>query len=274
MGSDDDFAHGFVDACYDGQLAKVQEAIASGRLNAEVADEGLSLATDQSHSEIVAALLDAGTKLSPSAVDYLPVEHGHQGVNIVRQFLDHGLDPNSRYKKGWPILGFFPDLACARELLSRGADPNLRNDNGEPILGMVISSAAVADASLLELFLGFGARLPSSLLFYSVAPRVPQGGFMTRCLLSKGLDPNVTNEQWGTPLHYAAYAQRPNIVTLLLEAGADITVRSAGRKTLGQTPAEIAERVGHQGIRDTLLSLLRVENVSGSTSTNRREDGK
>jgi hypothetical protein len=106
MESDDDFARGFVDACYDGQLAKVQEAIASGRLNAEVADEGLSLATDQSHSEIVAALLDAGTKLSPSAVDYLPGEHGHQDVNIVRQFLDHGLDPNSRYKKGWPILGY------------------------------------------------------------------------------------------------------------------------------------------------------------------------
>ncbi|KAL2801818.1 ankyrin repeat-containing domain protein [Aspergillus granulosus] len=249
MESDDDFARGFVDACYDGQLAKVQEAIASGRLNAEVADEGLSLATDQSHSEIVAALLDAGTKLSPSAVDYLPGEHGHQDVNIVRQFLDHGLDPNSRYKKGWPILGFFPDLACARELLSRGADPNL---------------AAVADASSVELFLDFGARLPSSLLFYSVAPRVPQGEFMTRYLLSKGLDPNVTNEQWGTPLHYAAYAQRPNIVKLLLEAGADITVRSTGRKTLGQTPAEIAERVGHQGFHLLALKIEHVYHAGGA----------
>jgi hypothetical protein len=106
MESDNDSARGFCDACYDGELSKVQKAIASGRLTAEVADEGLSLATDQSHFEIVAALLDAGTKLSPSSVGFLPGEHGHQDVNIVRQFLDHGLDPNSRYKKGWPILGY------------------------------------------------------------------------------------------------------------------------------------------------------------------------
>ncbi|KAL3492447.1 ankyrin repeat-containing domain protein [Aspergillus germanicus] len=266
MESDDDFARGFCDACYDGELSKVQKAIASGRLTAEVADEGLSLATDQSHFEIVAVLLDAGTKLSLSAVGFLPGEHGHQDVNIVRQFLDHGLDPNSRYKKGWPILGFFPDLACARELLSRGADPNLCNDNGEPILCMVISSAEVADASLVELFLEYGVRLSSSLLFYSVAPRVPQGEFMTRYLLSKGLDPNVTNEQWGTPLHCAVRAEKPNIVKLLLDAGADVSVRSAGRKTLGNTPVEIAERVGHQDTRDILLSLLR------GTSTNSQGD--
>jgi hypothetical protein len=107
MESDDNFVRDFCDACYDGYLSKVQKAIASGRLTPpEIAEEGLSLATDQSHFEIVAALFDGGIKLSPSAVGFLPGEHGHQDVNIVRQFLDHGLDPNSRYKKGWPILGY------------------------------------------------------------------------------------------------------------------------------------------------------------------------
>ncbi|KAL2802191.1 hypothetical protein BJX63DRAFT_426239 [Aspergillus granulosus] len=212
MQLDDDFVRDFCDACYDGQLSKVQEAINSGRLTAEVADDGLGLATDQSDVEIVAALFDAGTKLSTSAVAFLPGEHGHQDVNIVRQFLDHGLDPNSRYKKGRPILGVFPDLACARELLSRGADPNLCNDNGEPILE-------------------YGAQLPSSLLFYSVAPRVPQGEFMT-------------SEEWGMPLHCAVRAEKPDIVKVLLDAGADPTVRLRGRKTRGYTPAEVAERMG------------------------------
>jgi hypothetical protein len=178
MESDDNFVRDFCDACYDGYLSKVQKAITSGRLTPEIADEGLSLATDQSHFEIVAALFDAGIKLSPSAVGPLPREHGLQDISIVRQFLDHRLGPNSGYKKGWPILGyvvyqtpaplklgpkewrvsqarnrFFPDLACARELLSRGANPNLCNDNGEPILSMVILSARVADASLIKLFL-------------------------------------------------------------------------------------------------------------------------
>jgi hypothetical protein len=102
MESDDNFVRDFCDACYDGYLSKVQKAITSGRLTPEIADEGLSLATDQSHFEIVAALFNAGIKISPSAVGFLPGEHGLQDVNIVRQFLDHGLDPNSRYKKGWP----------------------------------------------------------------------------------------------------------------------------------------------------------------------------
>jgi hypothetical protein len=35
----------FLDACNDGELAKAQEAIASGRLTVEDLDEGLALAT-------------------------------------------------------------------------------------------------------------------------------------------------------------------------------------------------------------------------------------
>jgi ankyrin repeat protein len=66
----------------------------------------------------------------------------------------------------------------------------------------------------------------------------------------------------GHSLHCAVRAQKPNVVKLLLGAGADPTVRSAGKKTLGQTPAEIAERVGHQGTREALLGLLRVEGRS------------
>ncbi|KAL3465578.1 ankyrin repeat-containing domain protein [Aspergillus heterothallicus] len=268
MQSDDDFVRDFHHACMNGELSKVEEAIASGRLTAKSADMGLGLATHRSHPEIVAALFDAGAKLSPFVKGFLPGEHLHQDAGIVRQFLDHGLDPNSRYKKGWPILGFFKDLACARELLSRGADPNLCNDSGEPILGMVIKSVKEEDASLIELYLEYGARLSSDLLFYAAAPRVPQGEFMTNYLLSKGLDPNVTSEEWGTPLHCAARAARPAIVKLLLDAGADATVLSTGRKTIGRTPAEVAERVRNQGTRETLLGLLRVDHRLPRASRN------
>jgi hypothetical protein len=127
---------------------------------------------------------------------------------------------------------------------------------------MVISSAEVADASLIELFLEYGAHLSPSLLFYSVAPRVPHGEFMAAYLLSKGLDLNVTSDEWGTPLHFAVRAEKPNMVQLLLDAGAHATVRSTGRKILEETPAEIAGRVSHQGTRETLLGLLRVEGHS------------
>jgi hypothetical protein len=133
---------------------------------------------------------------------------------------------------------------------------------------MVIKSVKEKDASLIELYLEYGARLSSDLLFYAAAPRVPQGEFMTNYLLSKGLDPNVTSEEWGTPLHCAARAARPAIVKLLLDAGADATVPSTGRKTIRRTPAEVAERVRHQGTRETLLGLLRVDHYLPRASRN------
>jgi hypothetical protein len=59
---------------------------------------------------------------------------------------------------------------------------------------MVINSAREEGASLIKLYSEYGARLPSNLLFYAAAPRARHGEFITRYLLSKGLDPKVTSE--------------------------------------------------------------------------------
>lgn len=60
----DSFAEEFLDACYDGELSKVQESLATRRPSAENLDEGLANATRQRHTQIVAALFDAGARLS------------------------------------------------------------------------------------------------------------------------------------------------------------------------------------------------------------------
>jgi hypothetical protein len=103
MQSDDAFARAFHKACMGGQLSKVEEAIASGQLTAKSADMRQGLATHTSHA---AAPFDSGAKPSPFVEGFLPGEHMLQDVSIIRQFQDHGLDPNSRYKKGWPMLGY------------------------------------------------------------------------------------------------------------------------------------------------------------------------
>lgn len=151
----------------------------------------------------------------------------------------------------------FHNPLSAREMLSRGADPNLCGPRGLSPFARAIVSIKEEETSLLELYLEYGARLESELLFFAAAPRVTHGDIKTRFLLDKGLDPNVTSAEWGSPLHRAVYHAKPKIVKLLLDAGADPIAISTGTKTYNQTPAQVAaERVQHPETRETIRSLL------------------
>lgn len=102
------FDRAFRDACYFGDMSRAHEVIATGRLTAEDLDEGLKLATLMSHADIVAALSEAGARVSTRTTDSLPGKNLHQDPRIVRHFLDRGLDPNSRLSSGEPLLPYVP----------------------------------------------------------------------------------------------------------------------------------------------------------------------
>ncbi|KAF7159490.1 hypothetical protein CNMCM5623_004828 [Aspergillus felis] len=257
MKPEDAFLDAFLDACFAGELSKTQEALASGRLTADDLNEGLALATHMAHPDVVAALFDAGASVSPWTVDALPGgDEVPQHPSVVRHFLDHGLDPNARCSNGEPVLSLITSPACARELLLRGADPNLTNPRGITPLVRAIAGTHEADTSLPELLLAHGAKLESDLLFTALRPRVRQGELMARFLLAKGLDPNTTSAEWGTPLHRAVHSCKPNLVKLLLEAGADPTARPACTQFRGKTPLQVAETLPHPNARQAILSLL------------------
>ncbi|PKX96892.1 ankyrin repeat domain-containing protein [Aspergillus novofumigatus IBT 16806] len=172
MEPDDAFLDAFLDACFAGELLKTQEALASGRLTTDDLNDGLSLATHMAHPEVVAALFNAGASVSPWTVDSLPGgDEVPQHPRIVRHFLNHGLDPNSRCSNGEPVLSLLHNPACARELLLQGADPNLTNSRGITPLIRAIVSTHEADISLPELLLAHGAKLESDLLFTALGPR-------------------------------------------------------------------------------------------------------
>ncbi|OKP10244.1 hypothetical protein PENSUB_4418 [Penicillium subrubescens] len=207
----DSFAEEFLDACYDWELSKVQEALATRRPSAENLNEGLANATRQRHTEMVAALFDAGA-------------------------------------------GFMADFACAREFLSRGADPNRIGPSGKSILvGAIVSSE---DTSWIEVLLEYGARLEQEYLFYALRPRVRQKLQKTSFLLAKGLDPNHINTEWGTPLHYAVECGSPGLVRILLDAGADPTVRSTGKSYYGELPLAAAEHIRIPKNKEEIIALL------------------
>lgn len=141
-------------------------------------------------------------------------------------------------------------------MYSRGTDPNRTGPRGIPVLVHAIVSHIAKDTSWVELLFAYGANLESEFLFKPLAPRVPQAELMTTFLLAKGLDLNSTHAKWGTPLHRAIYSARPNLVKLLLHAGADRTARSPGTQYHGKTPSEAAETVRNPNTRQAIPDLL------------------
>ncbi|KAH8655273.1 ankyrin repeat-containing domain protein [Xylariales sp. PMI_506] len=155
--------------------------------------------------------------------------------------------------------------ACAVELLSRGADPNLVGPNGySPIKTAIGSNFVEQRLDLVNLLLEYGAVLDSKLLFVPAGARVPDAELMMAFLLGKGLDPNVTSEEWGTPLHSAVRCCKPNIVKALLDAGADPTLVSTGRHFRGKTAPDVAQSIRHEGIREAILEPFRAHSAGAA----------
>ncbi|KGO55752.1 hypothetical protein PEX2_005120 [Penicillium expansum] len=253
MKAEEAFVEEFLDACAAGDLSNTQEAISSGRLTVEDLDEGLKLATEEARPEIVTALFDAGARAT-SAISWLTGEQ-RELPGIIRQFFDHGLDPNAT-SNGEPLLCLLSTPESAREFLLRGADPNRCSPRGASPLMRAISSTCEEDPSLFELLLAHGAKLEPHLLFKAIAPRLRQGEFMTKYLLAKGLDINMTHEIWGSPLHRAITYSKLSIIKLLVDAGADRTARPAGTPYHDESPLEFAER-SERSDKEAILSLLR-----------------
>ena len=67
----------------------------------------------------------------------------------------------------------------------------------------------------------------------------------TRSLLEQGADPNFSEDQAHlTPLHFAAFYNAASVVSLLLVAGADVSLKDRE----SDTPLDIAKRFGHHEI--------------------------
>ena len=73
-----------------------------------------------------------------------------------------------------------------------------------------------------------------------------------RLLLGAGADASATNDRGWTPLHQAAYRNDPEMVTLLLEAGASPYAVAPGS---GGTPLAVAAFWGHRESMTTLAAV-------------------
>jgi hypothetical protein len=129
---------------------------------------------------------------------------GEDDVAVVKGLIELGADPNRLYfGTNTPPLMMVRSADAARLLIEAGANPNVTNDNGFTPLGLSADLAPGVAGVLLKA----GARVDQ--------------------LLDSG----------GTPLWYAACGGNAGVVSLLLSAGADPSVRGA----LGKSALECAK---------------------------------
>jgi len=108
------------------------------------------------------------------------------------------------------------DAARVKKLLEEGADPNRKERTG----WYPLHQAVYANAEIVTLLLDHGAR---------VDVRVSRG-------------PNQDNE-W-TPLHYAAYMNKPTAAEILIARGADVNAKDIW----GKRPLSYARERGNQAL--------------------------
>jgi len=240
----------------------------------------LLLAVENGHFELAVALLDAGADPNAQPAGFAalhalswvrrpvrgdgnpaPIGSGKVGsLDFARTLLERGADVNLRLKRGksgraqFTTTGATPfmlacwtsDLPLMQLLLDHQADPTLTNGDGSTPL---IAATGIGD-------LGSGDELPGT---------EEEALAATRLLLKLGADVNAVDKNDETAMHGAAYQNRPQIVRLLAEHGADPEAWNR-KNAWGWSPLMIAQ--GHRlgNFRPSPETVAAIEDVLNGLS--------
>lgn len=169
------------------------------------------------------------------------IEH----VEIVKELLAHGADPNSVDKNGCPVLSaaiYLGDEICDA-LLQRGADPDKENDGITPLQAAILSKRIAVAKKLLShkanpnLIAQESGITP---LHLAIIKELTVA--FIRALLESGADPNLPDKLGNTALHCAVIQNSSREVWVaLLEHGASLDIENLS----GHTPLGVAEHDAH-----------------------------
>lgn len=189
------------------------------------------------------ALIEAGADLDlPGALGLTPLMQAanREDMEMVHLLINAGADLNATGSAGMTALHIAARTDSAEvvaALIERGADPKRRSTGGMDALA---DAAASGSVKVIDLFADLGMDLdaPSGVTSgghghprdfgstpLGLAVRAGQVGAVER-LLQLGADVNGRSSSGTTPLLQAVYHRAPpEIVQLLLEAGADLEIR-------------------------------------------------
>jgi len=214
----------------------------------------LAAAARYDQSSVVSYLLSKGFKIDSEARNGA-VFCGEP--TTFQLFLDHGWDINEPEGMFSGRLSYvFDNERLVRWFLAHGADPNRASPRGETPFD---AAGGIASIPVLELLLQYGANIKSGgVLQHAIRSReyTPERFEVIEFLLERGADINKIEtyllptrfQPKGTPLYVAASEGDEKVVKLLLERGADPSIRS----TRGWTPMRAAKEHDHE----TVVALL------------------
>ena len=200
----------------------------SGGMDQASFQNALAAAIRSKNHKLVEQILDRGASpnMGPDIHALNEAVRTHD-AETVRVLLCFGADPNERDREGMTPLAAaveksFPSGAIM--LLKHGADPNLKAgmDQETP---MAMATAGGTKMSLAHLLLMYGGDVKQlnadgdTLLISAINKKTPAK--LIEILLEYGADPNAKSAEGKTALFEAITCSRVDIVTYLLEHGAN-----------------------------------------------------
>jgi ankyrin repeat protein len=196
--------------------------------------------------EVVRLLLSRGANVNArEAGDWTPLHRAVSGglakpnPAVVKHLLEHGADPRAKDDQGNTPLMFAVsqnDPEIVRMLLDRGADPRIRNSSGNsPLWAAIIVPDAAQRENANTNFIAAGDHYAE----------------IVELLLDHGADANLISRDQGAPLHQAARAGGVELTRVLLAHGARAEIQGDDR---GTTPLMLAAENAHPEIVKLLLA--------------------
>lgn len=173
--------------------------------------------------------------------------NGH--AEVAEVLIDAGTDINARNLEGVTsiskaVQGNYPELV--RLLIEKGADVNLKDDSGtNPILIAEMEGYTNITALLLPVSDVNVSTAGGATPLHMAASR---GLGDIQSLLDRGAMVNVADNRGWTPLHVAAAGGNMEAVRILLEAGADRTIKNKR----GETASDLARKKGRREVADAI----------------------
>lgn len=221
-------------------------AVNDGRSGLSFGDTALSVAARHASPAVASLLIEAGVDVNIEThyhVTPLANAAAHNSASMVELLLQAGANPEAPDVKGrTPLMlaALSNDVAVAHRLLALGADLGARDEGGRNPLMWAVGANTRAMA---EMLVAAGDDLRHVTDYGETVLMAAAGSRLVAVevlvwLLEQGLDVNAIDSYGETVLTRAAGWSRPEVVRILLDHGADATLRTHDGRLAADFAAE------------------------------------